>query len=559
MHYGRLVSLVACVVAVLYAVPARPAAEGQAAYTFTKIIDDDSTVFPSMANVHPSNMALNNEGLVVFGGGFDNDFWFYDGVIRHGGRGSAVALNDLGHVAYIPAAPGPSALALQTGAATTLLLAANDFPGISGYPMSLNNAGQVAFGGPIVFGSEGVFIASPAGLQPLSWYGPFAGQPSATLFGYYPGEINESGTMVWLASRNVANAVRRGIYRGSETPLVEDGALGGRLFVDGVPRINDAGTVAFSAGLDGRPTLLTTDDGVAFREWGIPQGPQTYSLNNHGVVAYSGRPNAEAPFGLYTGPDPNRDRVIVAGDSLLGRVLITAQLPQAGFNDRGQLLFMAFARDSDGRNIWGLYLATPTGTADASAPVITAPAEVVATTPSGGANVTFAVTAVDDVDPAPVVTCTPASGSFFPVGPSHVNCTARDANGNESFATISVRVVLDADTAPPVISGVTPSQIVLSPPNHRMVPIAIAVEASDASGPVSCSVVSVFSNEPVDGRGDGHTGADWRITGPLMVELRAERSGSGAGRIYTVAVSCRDAAGNAAVSQTTVTVPRDRR
>jgi hypothetical protein len=45
------------------------------------------------------------------------------------------------------------------------------------------------------------------------------------------------------------------------------------------------------------------------------------------------------------------------------------------------------------------------------------------------------------------------------------------------------------------------------------------------------------------------------ISGPLSASLRAERSGTGTGRIYTLTIRCRDAAGNAATGTTTVVVP----
>ncbi|MDQ3623880.1 MAG: hypothetical protein M3463_15555 [Verrucomicrobiota bacterium] len=56
--------------------------------------------------------------------------------------------------------------------------------------------------------------------------------------------------------------------------------------------------------------------------------------------------------------------------------------------------------------------------------------------------------------------------------------------------------------------------------------------------------------------GGGDTAPDWEITGPLTVDLRAERSGGGRGRIYTITVECQDEAGNAATSTVDVTVPK---
>jgi hypothetical protein len=115
------------------------------------------------------------------------------------------------------------------------------------------------------------------------------------------------------------------------------------------------------------------------------------------------------------------------------------------------------------------------------------------------------------------------------------------------------------DTTPPTIHSITPSQTTLWPPNHQMMPVAIGVSATDNLAVAQCVVTGVASNESVDGTGDGDTAPDWSIDGPLTVSLRAERAGSGGGRIYTITVSCEDVAGNISTSSADVTVPRDLR
>jgi len=116
------------------------------------------------------------------------------------------------------------------------------------------------------------------------------------------------------------------------------------------------------------------------------------------------------------------------------------------------------------------------------------------------------------------------------------------------------------DTIPPVIKSVSASPNVLWPPNHKMVPVTINVSASDIcdAQPV-CKITSVSSNEPVNGLGDGDTVPDWLTTGDLTVDLRAERSGTGKGRIYTITVACTDTSGNSTSKATIVTVPHDQK
>jgi len=67
----------------------------------------------------------------------------------------------------------------------------------------------------------------------------------------------------------------------------------------------------------------------------------------------------------------------------------------------------------------------------------------------------------------------------------------------------------------------------------------------------------VTSNEPVNGTGDGDQEPDWEITGPLTVNLRAERAGTGSGRVYTLTVQCSDDSGNSSTGSVAVTVPHD--
>jgi hypothetical protein len=89
-----------------------------------------------------------------------------------------------------------------------------------------------------------------------------------------------------------------------------------------------------------------------------------------------------------------------------------------------------------------------------------------------------------------------------------------------------------------------------------MVPITLSAITSDAVGVVSLKIISVTSNEPDNGLGDGDTAGDIEITGALTLNLRAERAGSGNGRLYTITVEGKDAAGNAATATVTASVAK---
>jgi parallel beta-helix repeat protein len=104
---------------------------------------------------------------------------------------------------------------------------------------------------------------------------------------------------------------------------------------------------------------------------------------------------------------------------------------------------------------------------------------------------------------------------------------------------------------PPAISGLTATPNVLWPPNNKMASVSIGLTVADDSDPAPvCQITGVTSNEPL--------GADdWILTGPLSLNLRADRNGRGAGRIYSITVTCTNASRLSASALVTVAVPHD--
>ena len=149
------------------------------------------------------------------------------------------------------------------------------------------------------------------------------------------------------------------------------------------------------------------------------------------------------------------------------------------------------------------------------------------------------------------VTVSHASGSTFPVGTTTVTVTGTRLDGTTDSCSFDVTV---RDAAPPAASAATVDRPSLWPANHQMVDVTVNYDAADNCG-AGCTL-SVTSNEPTNGLGDGDTPNDWEVVDAHHVRLRAERSGKGAGRTYTITVTCTDAAGNAVVRTATVRVPR---
>jgi hypothetical protein len=109
---------------------------------------------------------------------------------------------------------------------------------------------------------------------------------------------------------------------------------------------------------------------------------------------------------------------------------------------------------------------------------------------------------------------------------------------------------------PPTFTELSLSPNLLWPPNHKYVEVTATVAASDNFDPSPMiTLVSVTSNEPDNGKGDGNTINDIMIFDDFRFALRAERSDFGAGRVYTVTYQVIDACGNAAHQSATVTVP----
>jgi uncharacterized repeat protein (TIGR01451 family) len=117
--------------------------------------------------------------------------------------------------------------------------------------------------------------------------------------------------------------------------------------------------------------------------------------------------------------------------------------------------------------------------------------------------------------------------------------TPDDVPGNNSKTALTT-----VDPNPPVVSAVTTDPSSLWPKNHKLRDVTINYTATDSCGGVNCQITNITSNEPVEGTGDGDTSPDWEFVDEHHVRLRAESAGGSAGRIYTITVTCTDAAGN---------------
>ncbi|HKR02720.1 MAG TPA: M36 family metallopeptidase [Pyrinomonadaceae bacterium] len=190
------------------------------------------------------------------------------------------------------------------------------------------------------------------------------------------------------------------------------------------------------------------------------------------------------------------------------------------------------------------------------APVLNLPANIVQPTDPGQptAIVNYNVTA-DDNCPGVTLESSHLSGSAFPIGTTTVTVTATDATGNKTTGTFTVTI---NDPQLPAVSNASVDKPSLWSPNHQMENVVVSYDASDNSGAVT-TTLSVTSNEPINGTGDGDTGPDWEVVNNHLVRLRAERAGGGTGRIYTITITATDASGNQTSQTVTVQVPKSQK
>jgi hypothetical protein len=199
---------------------------------------------------------------------------------------------------------GQSIFAGRDQATTTIADTSGDFSGFDTDP-TVNARGQVAFQGNLRSGGAGIFVSDGRTLTTIAdTLGEFAEFTGASA-------INNRGEVAFgaiLKSQGGGFFRPDGIFVGSGGQLrtvVDSSGPFFNLLAFGRPVINDRGQVAFLGVLD------------------------------------------NFQMGLFVGPDPVADRVIMVGDPLEGSTVIDLAMFRDYFNNAGQLVFTV--RLADGR------------------------------------------------------------------------------------------------------------------------------------------------------------------------------------------------------------------
>lgn len=137
---------------------------------------------------------------------------------------------------------------------------------------------------------------------------------------------------------------------------------------------------------------------------------------------------------------------------------------------------------------------------DRTAPVISVPGTITvnATSPAG-ATVTYAVSASDNLDANPSLTCAPGSSSTFPIGTTVVSCTAADVAGNTATAGFLVIVKGAADQINDLIDLVESFNLRQGIDNSLDTKLQNALDALTAvkggDTATACGLLDAFINE----------------------------------------------------------------
>jgi hypothetical protein len=144
-----------------------------------------------------------------------------------------------------------------------------------------------------------------------------------------------------------------------------------------------------------------------------------------------------------------------------------------------------------------------------------------------------------------------------------VNFTGGLAAGHSAYFSLegvvtAQNIVIVPPNQPPNCATATITPAVIWPPNHKMTPVKITgVTDPDKGDTVTLTITAVTQDEPLNSTGDGNTTPD-AVLGPNgTLSVRAERQGTGDGRVYVITFLGTDNHGATCTGHVNVAVPHD--
>ena len=123
---------------------------------------------------------------------------------------------------------------------------------------------------------------------------------------------------------------------------------------------------------------------------------------------------------------------------------------------------------------------------------------------------------------------------------------------------VQVTVPQPPQNKPPVCTNATASPNALWPPNHKYVTITVGGVTDPDGDAVTITITGVTQDEALNGLGSGDTSPDAaKGSQSNQVQVRAERAGTGNGRVYRIAFTASDGKGGSCTGMVKVGVPHD--
>ena len=142
-----------------------------------------------------------------------------------------------------------------------------------------------------------------------------------------------------------------------------------------------------------------------------------------------------------------------------------------------------------------------------------------------------------------------------------VTVTSSQQVPGDGYGIDNVLIEFAPPNEAPDCSSVTASQELLWPPNHKFVPISIIGVTDGDDDSIAITIDGITQDEEVDakGNGDGNTSPDGQGIGSDTAQVRAERAGTGDGRVYEISFTADDGNGGTCEGSVTVGVPHDKK
>jgi hypothetical protein len=240
-------------------------------------------------------------------------------------------------------------------------------------------------------------------------------------------------------------------------------------------------------------------------------------------------------------------------DRVNGAILADCQIPPADANANDTIAIVKL----DGLSGSGKYILTDDGefsttnldvydTADCAGNAVIAPVTTY--------TLPFGVTGIDIEFGALIVSNSLETLESLGGPPFGASVATMSAAPSDEVEDITLEV---ATNEPPDCSAAFADPDVLWPPNRTLQTVTVMGVTDPDGDPVTIAITDVTQDEPVTGLGYGNTAPDAANIAGASVDIRAERSGLGDGRVYHILFTATDDQGATCEGDVTVGVPHD--